>query len=216
MIRIVIADDHVLIRDGFAKLIAKENDLALVGEAEDAAGLFEILHCENADIVVLDIGLPDRNGIEVLKDLQTLAHPPRVLILSMHPEGRYAKRAIRNGAGGYITKDRAAEELVSAIRKIHTDGTYITDTLADILAAEIAESRPGRQMGENTPHDRLSDREYQILLLLGDGKSVREAAETLCLSVNTVNSYRARLLEKMRMRTNADLIKYVIRNTLIE
>lgn len=214
MIRVVIADDHVLIRDGFAKLLAKEDDLELVGEAENAVELCELLQREEADILVLDIGLPDRSGLEVLKDLTATKRPPKVLILSMHPEGRYAKRAILNGAGGYITKDRAADELVAAIRKIYADGTYITDTLADLLAADLASA--GNNGDRLAPHEMLSDREYQILLLLGDGKSVREAAEALSLSVNTVNSYRSRLMEKMHLETNADIIKYVIRNSLIE
>jgi len=211
MIRVFIADDHALIRDGFAKLVNGEEDIRLVGQACNAGQLFELLPTVGqVDVLLLDIGLPDRNGLEVLKDLRLRAPGVRTLVLSMHPEERYARRAIADGAAGYVTKDAASEELVKAIRRVYTKGRYISETLAEQF---MPQSGPET---ETPPHTVLSDREHEILLLLGRGMSVRDVAESLSLSVNTVNSYRRRLLQKMQLKSNAELIHYVLRHRLIE
>ncbi|MFP4302230.1 MAG: response regulator [Spirochaetaceae bacterium] len=212
MIKVVIADDHDLIRDGFKKLVGGEPDITVVGEARSAEELFKLLRKISPEVLVLDIGLPDENGLEVLKDIKSAGTHPEmgVLILSMHPEGRYARRALAAGAAGYMTKDTASEELIPAIRKVRSKGRYISQTLAEELAAEVGE------LGDAPPHTKLSDREYELLLLLGEGKSVREIAEELALSVNTVNSYRSRLMKKMGAQSNAEIIHYVLRHDLVE
>ncbi|MFP4426072.1 MAG: response regulator [Spirochaetaceae bacterium] len=212
MIKVVIADDHDLIRDGFKKLVGGEPDITVVGEARSAEELFKLLRKISPEVLVLDIGLPDENGLEVLKDIKSAGTHPEmgVLILSMHPEGRYARRALAAGAAGYMTKDTASEELIPAIRKVRSKGRYVSQTLAEELAAEVGE------LGDAPPHTKLSDREYELLLLLGEGKSVREIAEELALSVNTVNSYRSRLMKKMGAQSNAEIIHYVLRHDLVE
>lgn len=210
MIRILVADDHVLIREGFKKILQDETDLRIVQEARTASEVLDVVRREKLDIVLLDINFPDRSGLDVLKDIKQ--HAPRlpVLILSMHPEERFAIRAIRSGASGYITKESAADELVKAIRKILSGGKYISPALSDQLADAL--SNPGDQL----PHKALSDREYEVLCLLASGKTVGEIAEKLSLSVKTISTYRSRILEKMRMRTNAELIHYTLQHRLIE
>jgi DNA-binding NarL/FixJ family response regulator len=209
MIRIVIADDHQLIRDGLRRLIEEERDLSLLGEASSAGEVMELLGQQAADVLVLDISLPDRDGIEVLKDLKAQGMPVRVLMLSMHPEARYAKRALRNGAAGYITKDSASETIIAAIRAVYERGSYITEEVAEELYRDI-----GSEEVEQ-PHDRLSDREYQILLRIGGGTAVREISEELSLSVNTVNSYRRRILEKLQLGSSAEIVRYTVEHDLI-
>lgn len=209
MIRTVIADDHELIRDGFKKLILSEDDIELAGEAETAAELMEILSEQTVDVAILDLHLPDRDGMDVLKDLRfSKAADVKVLILSMYPEERFAARALKNGAAGYLAKDSASEELIKAIRSIYSRGKYITPRLAEILADTIQNGTTAR------PHEKLSDREYQVLLSIGRGRTVSETAAELCLSVNTVNSYRRRLLEKLDLHSTTDCIRYVFEHHL--
>lgn len=212
MIKVVIADDHDLIRDGFRKLVGGEPDITVVGEARSAEELFGLLRESSPEVLVLDIGLPDENGLEVLKDIKSSgAHPDMsILILSMHPEGRYARRALAAGAAGYMTKDTASEQLIPAIRKVRSRGRYVSATLAEELAAEVGGG------ADAPPHTKLSDREYELLLLIGEGKSVREISEELALSVNTVNSYRSRLMHKMGLNSNAAIIHYALRHSLVE
>lgn len=210
MIRTVIADDHDLIRDGYKKLLSTEGDITLTGEARSAKELEELLDTCVFDVLILDLSLPDRDGMEVLKDLHQKNSTIKTLVLSMHPENRYAKRAIRNGAAGYLTKDSASEELIKAIRRIYTHGKYISPALAEELASDFAQARTVR------PHEKLSDREYQVLLLIGAGKKISEAAETLHLSINTVNSYRRRMLEKTGLQSTNDCIRYVLENNLTD
>jgi DNA-binding NarL/FixJ family response regulator len=209
MIRIVIADDHQLIRDGLRRLIEEERELLLLGEASSAGEVMELLARQAADVLVLDISLPDRDGIEVLKDLKAQGIPVRVLMLSMHPEERYAKRALKNGAAGYITKDSASETIITAIRAVYERGSYITEEVAEELYRDI-----GSEDVEQ-PHDLLSDREYQILLRIGVGTAVREISEELSLSVNTVNSYRRRILEKLQLGSSAEIVRYTVEHDLI-
>lgn len=209
MIRVYIADDHDLIRSGFTRLIGAELDMCLVGEARTAAETLQALATSTPNVLVLDIGLPDRNGLEVLKDVRTLYPRVRTLVLSMYPEDRYARRAIADGAAGYITKDAAAEELVDAIRRVHERGVYVSRGLAEDLARHPDPDAVPR-------HTLLSDREYQLLLFIGEGRSMQDAALQLSLSINTVNSYRRRLLQKMGLRTNPELIRYVLQHGLTE
>ena len=210
MIDVLIADDHELIRDGFRKLFDEEEDIRMVAEAASAQEILELLRSQHIDIVILDIGLPDKNGIEVLKDIRAEKPGVRLLILSMHPEMRYARRAIRNGAAGYLTKDAPSETVIRAVHNIYHKGSYITDTVADQLYQQMSGT------GEHMTHEQLSDREYQILLLIGKGESVRSISEELGLSINTINSYRRRLMEKMKFKNNAEIVQYVTRHNLSE
>ena len=210
MIKILIGDDHILIREGLKKILKAAADINVVAEASDARGVLEGLKKEDVDVVVLDISLPGKNGIELLKDLKLQNAKLPVLMLSMHPEDRFAVRALKAGASGYITKESAAEELIKAIRKVVQGRKYVSPTLAEKLAfnLDIDTDKP--------PHESLSDREYEVLCLIASGKSVREIAEQLHLSMSTVNTYRARILDKMKMRTDAELIRYAVQNQLID
>ena len=209
MISVVIADDHELIRDGMRKLIEAEGDMTLVGDTSNAAATMELLRKRRADVTVLDIGLPDRDGLEVLKDIKAERIGTRVLILSMHPEKRYAQRALANGASGYLTKDRASKTIVTAIRAVYEKGSFITEEVADELYRSLGAAK------EAPPHQRLSDREYQIFLELAAGKPARGIAEELGISINTVHTYRRRILDKTRFSSDAEIVRYVTRNNLL-
>lgn len=209
MINVLIADDHVLIREGLKKILKAESDMTLCGEASNALELSERLRSLHVDIVLLDISMPGESGLDALKEIK-LKHPKLpVLILSVHPEHRFAVRALKAGASGYITKETAVEELVQAIRKIVRGGKYVSLALAEHLADEL--ERNGRPL-----HETLSDREYQVLCLLASGKKSSEIAEQLSVSLSTINTYRNRIMEKMRMQSNVDLTRYAIENGLIE
>lgn len=210
MIKVLIADDHELIRDGFNKLFNEETDIQMVAEAATAGQTLELLRSTTIDIAILDIGLPDKSGIEVLKDIKAEKINTRVLMLSMHPETRYARRALRNGAAGYLTKDAPSETIIRAVRAIYEKGSYITDTVAEQLYQQMSSH------DETLSHEQLSDREYQIMLLIGKGEAVRSISENLGLSINTINSYRRRLLEKMKFKNNAEIVQYVTRHNLTE
>jgi DNA-binding NarL/FixJ family response regulator len=210
MIRTIIADDHELIREGFKKLLDRQDDITLVAEARTGGEIFDCLRECACDVLVLDISLPDKSGLDVLKELRNLYPHLRCLVLSMHPEERYATRALKNGAAGYITKASADQELIKAIRKIAQGGRYISEALAEELASAFSAER------ESETHEKLSDREYQIFLLIGKGKTIQEIADNLALSINTVNTYRRRIFEKTALRSNAEIIQYVIQHNLIE
>jgi len=209
MIKVFIVDDHSLIREGFRKIIEKENDIVVIGEAGNAKDFFSKFKTADCDLVVLDINLPDKNGLEVLKDVKIIKPQMHVLILSMYPEERYAIRTFKAGASGYISKENAADTLIGAIRKVMAGGKHVSEELAQNIAFNLSHK------GANV-HDLLSDRELQILLLIGSGKSLHEIAESLILSINTINTYRTRVLEKMNLKSNADIIRYVIENKLVE
>jgi len=206
---VVIADDHELIRDGMSKLIEKQSDISLIGEAESAEETMQLLRTNNVDVVVLDIGLPDKDGIEVLKDIRAEKIKTRVLMLSMHPENRYAQRAIKNGAAGYLTKDYAAKTIADAIRKVYHQGSYITEEVARQLYTKDSNA------GDKPAHELLSDREYQIFVLIGQGKSVSEISEHLNISVSSVNTYRKRILDKMGLTANTEIIRYAYSYNLV-
>jgi DNA-binding NarL/FixJ family response regulator len=209
MIKVFIVDDHSLIREGFRKIIEKENDIVVIGEAGNAKDFFSKFKTADCDLVVLDINLPDKNGLEVLKDVKIIKPQMHVLILSMYPEERYAIRTFKAGASGYISKENAADTLIGAIRKVMAGGKHVSEELAQNIAFNLSHKVAN-------VHDLLSDRELQILLLIGSGKSLHEIAETLILSINTINTYRTRVLEKMNLKSNADIIRYVIENKLVE
>jgi len=205
MIRIAIADDHAIVRRGLKQIISETNDMVVAGEAGSAEELLTLLRSARFDIVVLDLTLGLRSGIDLLKQLRGEFPSLPVLILSMHAEGLFAIRALRAGASGYIQKEEAPEELVAAIRQIAAGRTYVSNTMAERLAHELSHSD-----GPTLPHERLSDRELEVFRLLGHGKSVSDIAEALNLSVKTVSTHRSRILEKTGFRNNAEVIHYVV------
>ncbi|MBL7073885.1 response regulator transcription factor [candidate division KSB1 bacterium] len=210
MIKILIADDHILIREGFKKIIDREIDLSVVGEAQNSREVLEFVKQKECDVIVLDISMPGRSGLDVLKELKAINPRINVLILSMHPEERFAIRALKAGASGYITKESAPAELVKAIRKVADGRKYVSETVAEDLTSALVSDK-GRAL-----HESLSDREFQVLRLIGLGKTVHDIADELSLSPSTINTYRARILDKMNMRSNVELIHYVIQNKLID
>ncbi|OGU28631.1 MAG: DNA-binding response regulator [Ignavibacteria bacterium GWA2_35_9] len=210
MIKVFIADDHSLIREGFKKLLKDEMDIEVVGEAGNAKDTMEFVLKNNVDVLSLDINLPDKSGLDLLKELREFKPGLRVLILSMHPEDRFAMRVLKAGAFGYVTKESAGEELVKAIRKVHNGGKYVSATLAEKLVFEI-------QSGSDKPvHEILSDREFQVFQMIASGKTLAEIADSLSLAVTTVSTYRARILEKLNLHSNAELIHYAITNKLLD
>lgn len=210
MIRVLVADDHPLLRNGLRQILAQERDLMVGAEAEDSDQTLEYVEREPWDIIILDIAMPGRSGLDVLREIRRKHPELPVLVLSMHSEDQFAVRAIKAGANGYISKDNAAAEVVRAIRKILTGKKYVSAKLAEILADSLnaAAVRP--------PHEALSDREFQVLCQLASGKTVSQIASEITLSVKTVSTYRARILEKMNMRNNAELTRYAIQNSLVD
>jgi DNA-binding NarL/FixJ family response regulator len=209
MIRIFIADDHVLIREGLKKILREESDMSVVGEAQSAVEILDRVVESKCDILVLDLGLPDRPGLEVLREVKRLLPHLSVLILSMLPEDRFALRTLKAGADGYLSKDSAAAELVVAIRRISGGRKYVSQEISQDLLEKV------RGEGSLMPQEVLSDREFQILRMIGSGKTISEIAASLNLSVSTVNTHRAHILEKMNMHTNAELMRYAIENKLV-
>ena len=208
--RIVIVDDHELVREGLKKVLLKESEIQLVGEASNTMELFKLLEETEVDLVVLDITMPGRSGLDIISDLKNLNDHIRILVLSMHPEERFALRALKAGASGYLSKEVAAKELVAAIKKIMSGGRYISATLAEYLAINFDKEL------DKLPHETLSNREFEIFRLIAKGKSVGQIAGELILSVNTITSYRSRMMEKMNFSTNAEIVRYAIENNLIE
>lgn len=209
-IKILIADDHAIVREGLKQIVAEEKDILVAGEAENANRLMELLKEEKWSLVVLDINMPGRSGLEALKDIKQIYPDLPVLILSMFSEDQYGLRAIKAGASGYLKKVSAPTELVAAIRKIVSGGKYINQSLAEKLAENFG------GLNKKLLHEKLSDREYQIMCNIALGKSAEEIAEELSISINTVYSYRNRILEKMSMRSNVELTQYAIQYKLIE
>ena len=210
MIRVLIADDHPLLRSGLKHILQQEPDFQVLGEAENSDQALELINEKPWDIIVLDITMPGRNGLETLSEIKRLRQGLPVLILSIHSEEQFALRAIKAGASGYITKTDAAAELVRAIRRILAGRRYVSPALAEMLANSV-------ESGEDRPlHEILSDREYHVVCRIASGKSVSEIAEETSLSVKTISTYRGRALEKMGMHTNAELTRYAIRNGLVD
>jgi two-component system, NarL family, invasion response regulator UvrY len=210
MLRILIADDHPVFRRGLKQIIDETSDMLVADEAADGWEALRKGTTGDYDIVLLDISMPFKNGLDVLSQLKSAKPALPVLVVSMHPEEQYAVRALRTGASGYLTKESAPAEMLVAIRKVSGGGKYVSASLAEDLAALLQED------GERLPHEALSNREYQVMRLIASGKTVSESARELSLSVKTVSTYRARILEKLRMKNNAELIRYATRNQLVE
>ncbi|MGA7160827.1 MAG: response regulator transcription factor [Bacteroidota bacterium] len=208
MVRVLIVDDHPIVRHGLKSELARASDVKVVDEAGDGSEAITKARSLKPDLVLLDIALPGKNGLEVLKQLRTEMPHIRVLILSTYPEKQYAVRCLKNGAQGYLTKESASEELLSAIRKVMRGGKYVSASLADLLASEIGSE------GSHMPHEILSDREFHVLCLLGEGKTVSQIASILSLSLSTINTYRAHILKKMNLENTAQIIRYVVDNNL--
>lgn len=208
MIKVIIVDDHPVVRSGLKQIIEEEPDMEVAGEAKNAGDFFSLLPKVNCTLVLLDINLPDKSGFEVLKQLQC-EHPELpVLILSIHAEDQYAVRFIKAGASGYLMKESDTEEVVKAIRRVIAGGKYVSASLAEkIVSHPDASGKP--------PHENLSDREFQILCMMAEGKSLKSIASKLRISEKTVSTYRSRVLEKMKMNTNADLTRYALEHHLV-
>src|SRR5712692_2893716 len=210
MIRTLIADDHEVIRRGLRQILQDTSDMQVTGEAASGPEALDRVRDDSYDVVVLDITMPGRSGFDVLKELRVERPGLPVLVLSMHPEEQFAVRLLKAGAAGYLNKESAPEELVKAIRKVVAGGRYVSPTLAEKLAFEID------ACSDRLAHETLSDREFQVMRMMASGKTVKEIAAELALSVKTISTYRARILVKMNLRTNAELIHYAIQNQLVE
>ncbi len=209
-IRVLIADDHAIVRQGLRQILSETDDLLVAGEAGDGVDAMHLARAQPWDVVLLDVSMPNRNGIDTLKMLKKEFPRLPVLILSMHPEEQYAVRALKSGASGYVTKQSAPEQLVTAIRQVASGHKYVSPSLAMKLADVIAENN------DRPAHETLSDREYQILCLIATGRPLTQIAEELNISVKTVSEYRKRMLDKMRMESNAELIHYGLKHGLVE
>lgn len=210
MIRVLIADDHAVLRRGLADVLSEARDIVVRGEAGSCREVLAKLRQGDWDVVVLDLNFPDGNGLDLLREIKRERPKLPILILTIASEDQYAVRALRSGASGYLTKESAPEELVQAVRKVVAGGRYVSPKLAERLAVMIDRD------ADQPPHDQLSEREFQVFRLLASGRAVSQVAEDLHLSVKTVSTYRARVLEKMNLSTNAELTVYAVRNHLVE
>jgi two-component system invasion response regulator UvrY len=209
MIKVGIVDDHSIVRSGLIKILKDRSDMEIVCEADGYEQLFKQLEQARPDVVVLDISMPGRNGLEILKELKQLHAGIRVLVLSMYPEDRFSVRAIKAGASGYITKESATEQLVTAIRQIHSGRKFISPSVAEDLINSLGTSSNEHE------HEKLSGREYQILCMIASGKKVKDIASELSLSPATIATYRTRIMEKMHLKSNVELANYVLRHNLV-
>jgi DNA-binding NarL/FixJ family response regulator len=208
-IRIFIADDHPIVRQGLRRIVEADEGLVVSGEAGDAAALFVALQTVATDVILLDVSMPGGLFLETLQDLRARQPTIRVLVLSVHPEDQWAERALRAGASGYLTKDHSPDQLLEAIRRVYRGGKYVSPTLAEQLAKHLDGG------GQRAPHELLSDREFEVMRRLGSGLTVAQIAGELAISAKTVSTYRTRILEKMAVATNADLVRYAARYGLI-
>ena len=208
-IRILIADDHPIVREGYKKILMSQPDMDVTGEAGNGQEVLDLIQKKDFELILLDISMPGRSGLEILKELKSQKPHLPVMILSIYPEEQYAVRAFRDGASGYLTKASTPKELISAIRKVSLGGRYVTEALAEKLTYFLHGD------AEKAPHEKLSDREYQVMLLIASGKTVTQIAEELCLSVKTISTYRRHILEKMQFSTNAEITMYAIQNKLL-
>ena len=209
-LRVLIADDHAIVRHGLKQILADTGDIVVAGDAGSGAEAIKLARAAAFDVLLLDISMPDRNGIEVLKQVRQEFPKMAVLMLSMHREDQYAIRSLKAGAAGYLNKQSAPDELVTAIRTVAQGHKYISPALAQQLANQIGDDR------EVPLHETLSDREYQTMMMIASGKTVGEIAVELVLSVKTISMYRSRLLQKMKLRHNAELTHYAIKNNLVQ
>lgn len=208
--RILIADDHAILRRGLREILQRELPGVVSGEAADAAEVLAQVQRQDWDLLILDVTMPGRSGLDLLKDLRYLRPKLPVLVLSMHSEDQYGRRVLKAGASGYMNKESAPEELITAIRKVLAGGRYVSAALAESLARDLARD------DERPPHELLSNRELEVLRKIAAGKTVGQVAAELHLGVTTVSTHRARLMEKMQMSTTAELIRYALQNDLAE
>jgi DNA-binding NarL/FixJ family response regulator len=209
VVRILIADDHPLLRNGLRQVISQEPDLEVAGEAENSDQVLRHIRERTYDVLVLDLTMPGRGGMDILRDVRRENPTLPILILSMHAEDQFAVRAIKAGANGYLSKENAGPEVVKAIRKVLTGKKYVSPSLAEMLANALDHD------SERPPHESLSDREFQVLCKIASGMTVSQIAAEIALSVKTVSTYRARVLEKMNMHNNAELTRYAIQSGLV-
>ena len=207
--KVLVADDHAVVREGLKRILTQDQGIQVVAEAEDGSAALDRAREVELDVVVLDMSMPGRGGLETLQELKRLWPSLGVLVLSMHPEDQYAVRVLREGADGYLSKESAAEELISALRKIHSGGKYVSPALAERLAQTVERGFEG------PPHEQLSTREFQVMVLIAQGRTVSEIGDELHLSVKTISTYRSRILEKMAMKNNAELMHYAIEEGIV-
>ncbi|MGA3116076.1 MAG: response regulator transcription factor [Syntrophobacteraceae bacterium] len=210
MMKVLIADDHAIVRRGLKLILSEEFSRIIFGEARNGQEVLDHVWKQDWDIVVLDITMPGRSGLEVLRELKQLRPKLPVLILSMHSEDQFGMRVLKAGAAGYMTKENVPEELVKAIKKVLAGGKYISPGLAEQLAFNLDEDT-GRP-----PHEKLSDREYQVMCMIASGRTVKEIAVELTLSIKTISTYRTRILEKLKMKSSAELTYYAVKNKLVD
>ena len=209
MINVLIADDHPIVRHGLRQILAESDDILVSGEAGTSQETLNQIWKKKFDVVLLDISMPGRSGLEIIKEIKAEGSKTSVLVLTAYPEEQYAMRALKSGASGYLVKKSAPEELVTAIKKVSTGGKYISASLAEKLAFNL-------ESGDTDPHEKLSNREYQIMCMIASGKPVNAIAKELSLSVKTVSTHRTRLLEKMEMGNNAEITHYAIKQGLVD
>ena len=210
MIRLAIADDHPIVRQGLRRIASDDAGITVTGEAATAAELFRLLAMAPVDVVLLDVSMPGATFIETLRELREKHSSIKVLVLSAHPEDQWAMRALRAGAAGYLTKDHSPEQLVQAVRRVARGGKYVSESMGEKLAGMVDEGK------SRAPHELLSDREFEVLRALGSGMMVKDVAAQLRLSAKTVSTYRTRLLEKMGLKSKADLVRYVATHELLK
>lgn len=210
MLRVLVADDHAVVRQGLKMILTEEFSPLILGEAQNGQDLLAQLQKGLWDVVVLDITMPGRSGLDVLKELRQCYPKLPVLVLSMHPEDQFAVRVLKAGAAGYLTKENVPEEVVKAIRKVIGGGRYVSASLAEKLAFDLQTDL------EKVPHEALSDREYQVMCMIASGKTVKEIGNELGLSIKTISTYRTRILDKLNMKTNAELTHYAVKNNLVD
>ena len=209
MIKVLIADDHPIVRQGLRQILKETSDIAVAGEAGNGPDTLSAVSKTDYDVVLLDLSMPGRSGLDILQQLKIEKPALRVLILSTYPEEQYAVRALKDGASGYLTKSSAPDELVTAIRKVARGGKYVSATLAEKLAFDLSVD------SQKPLHETLSDREYQVMCMIASGKMAKEIAGELSLSVKTISTYRTRILEKMQMKNNAEITLYAIKQGLV-
>ncbi|MHB1300168.1 MAG: response regulator [Burkholderiales bacterium] len=210
MIKVLIVDDHAIVRQGLKRILAETPDMTVAGEAENGVEALKKTREGEWDVILLDVSMPGRNGVDTLKQIMGENRGGKVLILSMYPEDQYAVRLLKAGAAGYMTKETAPGELVEAIRKVAQGRKYISPALAELLLLELDID------AEKQPHERLSDREYQVFRMLGSGRTASEIASLMSLSVKTISTHRTHILEKMKLKNNAELTLYAIQNGLLD
>jgi DNA-binding NarL/FixJ family response regulator len=210
MIKIIIADDHPLVREGLKQIVAGLTDMAVVDEASNGSEILEKTSKNNYDVAVVDLSMPDNNGVDIIKQIKARNPDLNILVLSIYPEEQYAVHAFKAGANGYLTKESAPEELIAAIRKVSLGRKYVSPSFAERLASEL-------KMDTKQPlHKILSNREFQVMSMIASGKTVKEIAEKMSLSAKTISTYRARILEKMGLKNNAEIIRYGIKHKLVD